>query len=240
VTYKNNKKSGTNVASYTVTFIGDYKGFKALKNKNQTFSIDKPSFDSANVNAVSADKVVKNSGAYQSKPTVTYKGVKVAANEYTLKYKIDGSEITNTKKYDITDKLYATVTVYLVSTGKTFADDKTEHEVCTYTLWNSAAAGTTATDISTAIKKINITTDTSKTTYTGKEIKPIAGSDITITTKDNKEIKGDDFTQNFDIEYHSNINIGKATVIIKAKPDNTAGYIGSKAATFQITKPVLN
>jgi uncharacterized repeat protein (TIGR02543 family) len=235
VTYKNNKKSGTNVASYTVTFIGDYKGFKALKDKKQTFSIDKPSFgDSVNVNAVSADKVVKNSGAYKSAPVVTYMGTTVAKNEYKVKYYIGDKEITG-NKLDITDSTATTVTVKIKSTGKTFANDNNEYEVCTYTVWNSAAAG--VTDISKVIKKINITTDTAKTTYTGKEIKPIAGSDITITTKDGKEIKDDDFTNNFDVEYCNNINIGKATVIIKAKEGS--GYIGSKTATFQITKPTM-
>jgi uncharacterized repeat protein (TIGR02543 family) len=232
ISYKNNKKAGT--AFYTITFIDDFKGLPTIK--NQTFTIDPPSFgDSNNVTAVSADKLVKNSGAYKSAPVVTYMGTTVAKNEYNVKYYIDGKEIKG-NKLDVTAS--TTVTVKIKSTGKTFANDNNEYEVCTYTVWNSAAAG--VTDISKVIKKINITTDTSKTTYTGDEIKPIAGSDITITTKDGKEIKDKDFTNNFDVEYYNNINIGKATVLIKAKPDNTAGYIGSKTATFQITKPELS
>jgi hypothetical protein len=103
-----------------------------------------------------------------------------------------------------------------------------------YKVWKG-----TDVDASKNIAKAKINLKTKALPYDGTA-RTLALTDITITTKDNKEIKGDDLTNNFDIEYHSNINIGKATVIIKAKPNNTVGYIGSKAATFQITKPELS
>jgi hypothetical protein len=228
VTYKNNKKSGT--ASYSITFIGDYKGFKALTDKSQTFTISKPSLgDTDNVNAVSVDKIVKNQGAYKSAPIVTYMGTKVAANEYKVKYYIDGEEIT-ANKISVSD--VSTVTVKIVSTGKTYASDG-EHEVCTYNVWNSASIDNVSLNIANA-KKVNISKDKTKVAYTGSEVTLESGKDITITRKDGTIIQGDDFTKNFDVLYYNNIKVGKATIVIKAKPDS--GYIGCKTATFTITK----
>jgi hypothetical protein len=180
---------------------------------------------------------VKNSGAYQSKPTVTYKGTKVNANEYTLKYKIDGTDVTDTKKYDITGKPYAIVTVSIVSNGNTFVADNKEYEVCTYTLWNSEYDYGNTLAVSDISKSTIQLAETNNFEYDGTP-KTIETKDITIKTKSG-EIKGDDMEKYFEVDYYSNINIGKATIIIKAKPDNSAGYIGSKTATFQITKPVL-
>jgi hypothetical protein len=147
-----------------------------------------------------------------------------------VKYYVDGVEKTDNKI--IVDGAVATVTVKIESTGKTYASDG-EHEVCTYNVWNSASTDNDSFNIAKA-KKINIGKDKTKVAYTGSEITLETGKDITITTKDGTEIRGDEFTQNFDVLYYNNIKVGKATIVVKAKKGS--GYIGCKTATFTITK----
>jgi uncharacterized repeat protein (TIGR02543 family) len=245
VSYKNNKKAGT--AYYTVTFIGDFKGFPTLK--NQTFEISKPTLEDKGVNVVVDDVVATKKGVYKSKPIVTYNGVKVNANEYSVYYyyvnKTDSDgkplEMNNNNKIDpatdFADSQYVEIKAVLVSNGKTYEVAKNKETIyakVVYKVWKG-----TDVDASKNIAKAKINLKTKALPYDGTA-QTLALTDITITTKDNKEIKDKDFTDNFDVYYYNNINIGKATVIVKAKLGNTAGYIGSKTATFQITKPVLN
>ncbi|MCR5650810.1 MAG: S8 family serine peptidase [Lachnospiraceae bacterium] len=63
--------------------------------------------------------------------------------------------------------------------------------------------------------------------YTGKEIVPA----YTVTIGKEKLVKGTDYTETL----YNNINPGKATVLIQAKPGNSKGYVGSRTASFKIT-----
>jgi hypothetical protein len=242
VSYKDNKKAGK--ASYTITFMGDFKGYPALK--NQTFMINNPTLEDEGVNVVVDDMVATKKGVYKSKPVVTYNGVKVNANEYKVYYyfvnKTDSNgnplEMDNKNKIDpatdFTESQYVEIKVVLASSGKTYKvkdnNNDTIYAKKIYKVWKG-----TEVENSKNLTKAKIDLKTKSLPYDGNPQK-LALADITVKTSDG-EITGTDIDKYFDVEYYNNINIGKATIIIKAKEGS--GYIGSKTATFQITKPTM-
>ena len=91
VTYKNNINVTTakKKASYTVSFIGSYKGKKAVSGK---FDIFPKKIQNAYIEMI-PDKVYTKPGAYASAPLVTYNGFTLkAGKDYTVSYyrKVDG------------------------------------------------------------------------------------------------------------------------------------------------------
>ena len=85
VTYKNNTNVTTakKKASYTISFIGSYKGKKAISGK---FDIFPKKIQNAYIEMI-PDKVYTKPGAYASKPFVSYNGFTLkAGKDYTLSY----------------------------------------------------------------------------------------------------------------------------------------------------------
>jgi hypothetical protein len=226
VKYTNNKKPG-NTASYKVTFTGNYKGSEAVSG---SFSIDTPDLgDNTAVKAVSADKIYKKAGVYTSAPTVTYNGTTVKPSEYTVKYYSDAnrtSEITKANPLNLADAEYATVYVRITGKGKTY---KGTCDTCEFNVWKSTGQ---TTDLSKATVTITGASK-NKMQYTGKELAPT----VEVKIKSGKTTVTVD-PANYTVIYYNNVNLGKATVMIKAK--EKSGFIGSKKASFTITKSEIN
>jgi hypothetical protein len=234
IKYTNNKKAGENIASYKVTFLGNFKGYAPISG---SFSIDYPNLgDTEIVKAVSADKIYNKPNVYKSAPTVTYNGTTVKASEYTVKYYHDKAcerEITKLDPVSIEDDIdYATVYVKIKGKGTIYQGEYYTQ----YKVWKS-----TADTIDLSKARITFTGETkNKVGYKGYALTPSIKIEI---KSGNKYIPVENPETYFDIDYYNNINQGKATVVVKAKENlkNADGkaYIGSKSANFTITKKTI-
>jgi hypothetical protein len=224
VKYTNNKKPGT--AGYTVTFAGNFKGYAPISGK---FTIDTPVIDNTTVAAVSADRIYRKKGVYASAPIVTINGTTVKSSEYTVNYYLNEEmteEMTKAAPLEFSkNEAYVTIYAKITSKGKTYAPaDGRTYATCTYKVWNPTAV----TDLSKAKITVNGATK-NKVPYTGKELKP----EITVEVKNGKTYEKID-SDKYEVIYINNINLGKATIVVKARENS--GYAGSKTAAFTIVK----
>ena len=139
ITYSNNKKVSTDKtkATYSVTFLGNYKGTPVLKNAKATKST--PAIDSYSF-TIKGAKIADDSGdpaedisvtipdlvysgkpnLYKSTPYVMSGGSTLAASNYTVSYYTDSDRsapVSNKNKVSIADGLQFT-TVYVSIAGK--------------------------------------------------------------------------------------------------------------------------
>lgn len=230
VTYSNNRKVSTEKrkAGYTVTFIGNYKGTKALKG---SFAVVPASIADAKVTA--EDKIYTGKpNTYVSKPIVTLNGVALKTTDYTVKYYKDAEmtdEITGKNKLALAqDAKAATVYVKVTGKGNYLREDSVatgSYKVCK----TSKEAGKEIFDLSKARvtivdaegKKI------SKLEYTGKALKP----SVKVEYKIGKEYVTLEEGTDYEVTYVNNVNKGKGSIVITGTGDK---YVGSKTTTFTI------
>ena len=179
-------------------------------------------------------------------PAASLETYKAADNWKGYASKIEGL-YTVTFGGSLPDGVTGVATPNIVAAGETvtlsFSDTPTGYTFGGYTAKDAADNDITATAISgstltmpasdvtvsVSFKKLLTNTDITiaeiaDQTYTGSEIKPA------ITVKDGTT----DITDQCDITYTNNTNVGTATVTIKAKASSTA-YAGETEASFKIT-----
>lgn len=226
--YGSNKKVGA--AKLTVSFMGNYKGSKAL---SKTFTIGANSLtdETQGVKLVIPNMVFNKPGVYKSKPYVSVNGVEVKASEYTVKYYTDEGMASEMGKIMEADKA-----VHVKIEGKDKGNYKGMVLKGSYMVQKKAEG---AIDLSKA--KVTVTADwsdsaakTNKLEYTGTEIEPgvmieIKQGNVKLSPKDVKQLMDE---QKLTITYTNNIHKGKASIIING---DGSTYAGSKTAVFSIT-----
>ena len=252
VKYNNNKKGGV-IANIKITFKGNYKGAKV---DNKIFNVLKPRFADPNVDVeVSAGDMVYNKRAkYQPKVYVTVNGELVKSSEYKVYYYIaavDENGKPKKKAVDIEGFTDAFEYVKGDSAGSIDGPCYMIAEITSkgknYDTSNAAfrcqalyyvKPGDKKNDVNTA--KVVLTAAGKNKVYTGTPV-DLTKDDFTIKVGSTK-IVGDDIFKYFDLEYANNIQVGKATVIVKAKEildsdgNNTNPYVGQFAGSFSIKK----
>lgn len=229
VTYSNNKKiCANNKAKCTISFIGNYKGSKALvRGFNITAAVldDVDQINEA-VSVAVGDKVYTGKrGAYKSIPYVTANGVLLKSSDYNVSYykDVDREQVidgrTAAGSVDLTD--LDKQTVYVKIEGKGNYEGTLTAEYNVYKL--------TEDSIDLAKAKVTIVGG-NKAVYTGEGIRP----DIEIKYKADgvwKTVDADDIGTYVAVTYINNVNKGKATVMINGSGGR---YVGSKTVTFSI------
>jgi hypothetical protein len=237
ITYSNNKKVSTekSLAKYTITFLGNYKGSKAVSG---TFKITPVTLndETEGLKIAAADKVYKKAGIYKSAPYVSINGVALKASDYTVSYYLDDQYTQEMKSgkggYKVDLNGNSSQTIYVKITGKlngNYAGDTTQYATTSYQVWSAADK----VDLSKA--RITFKDGENKLTkaeYTGNEVEPM----VVVEVKNGKKwetvpqtVEGS-AELNYTVEYVNNVNKGKATVVVTG----TGNYVGSKTATFSI------
>ncbi len=227
VTYSKNKKVGSK-AKYKVSFMGNYKGRKAITGK---FTINPARFGDGII-AVGVDKIYTKPGKYTSKIYVidTNNNNRVlSSSDYSIVSYVAGDKnITKDKKYKPSSDLeYVKVTIR--GKGNYTNWEKTFDKV--YRIINAKGAGnlSKAKIVAKGSKKAIGTRD-----YSGKEVRP----EIDVYFKNKKKwTKVDPGT--YDVSYYNNVDKGKALVIVRSK-DGAAGFAGCKTAVYKIGKKGLS
>lgn len=226
VTYSNNKKVG-NKAKYKVTFMGNYKGRKAITG---TFTIKKARFGSG-ITAIGLDKVYSKPGKYTSKIYVydTENNNRIlSSKDYTIvSYVTDGEskDITGDKKYQLaSDIVYVNVTIR--GRGNYEGLEKTFLKAYCIAKPNGLK------DLSKCkIVAKGKTKGIGTCTYNGKEQKP----EIDVLIKNGK--KWEPVTTSYYLPvYLNNVEKGTATVIVRYNSWGPPNVVGSKTATFKIVQ----
>lgn len=230
VSYSGNKKVCTNnKAKCTISFIGNYKGSKAIVRK---FNITPAVIDdvdqiSGAVSVAVGDKAYTGKrGPYKSVPYVTVDGALLKASDYKASYYKDpaGKQEINGKtaetSIELTDEEQQTVYVKIEGKGNYVGTLTAQYKVC------KPAEGV----IDLAKTRVTFVGGNKKE-YTGEDIKP----EIEVMYKSGKEWKkvdANDIGTYVKVTYINNVNKGKATVMINGSGDK---YSGSKTAVFSIT-----
>jgi hypothetical protein len=246
ITYSNNKKVSTekSLAKYTITFLGNYKGSKAVSG---TFKITPASLSGARV--ISSDKVYTGkSGTYASKPLfVLLDGVVLKSSDYKVSYYLDENmkqeikgKANNVSLSDYDDS----VTVYVKVTGKgnyEGSEAKGEYQVWSKDMCfvNMAKAKLSVgtwqySDAEEDDEPEREFTTKTKWDYTGEEVEP----DVKVvcnTICGNYEL----YPEDYEVVYVNNVKKGKATVVIQAK-EGSEKYVGGKTGTFSIVAQKVN
>ena len=224
ISYSNNKKVGT--GKYTVNFLGNYKGHKAIKNR--TFTIKQAPFTAE---AVSADKVYTKPGKYISAPMVTIDGTLLSSRDYEVTYFDGSTPLTSKSKLTLEEGAASKeITVKVRGKGNYLGDEiTTTYRVIRMEngMYNLSKAKIVAAD---QVKGKDVSVG--KQVYTGAEVKP----DIRVLIKNGKnwtEVGSDSYS----VEYVNNVNIGSATILVKG--DGIAA-VGSKSCKFSIGKRSFN
>lgn len=231
VTYSGNKKVGT--GKFTVTFMGNYKGSKPLK--NNTFQIVPAKWDADKVKVAIPDQIYKKSGFYKSSPVVSLDGVALKSSDYTLDYYyLDGAgnkQTMNSKNKLTLGDSEKSVTVYVDIVGK---GNYSAESSATGTFQVRRLSGKEV-DLSKA--KVTFYDENgvkNKVTYTGGLVEP-ARMEVTCKVGNDTVKLVED--QDYIVTYANNRNKGKATVILTGTGMRNAKgikFVGSKKATFSI------
>lgn len=229
VTYSNNKKICTdNRAKCTISFMGNYKGSKALV---RNFNINPANMNDAQMNgsvsvAVGDMVYTGKPSAYKSIPYVTVNGVLLKSADYTVSYYKDsaGTQVidgkTASSSVNLTDSDRQTVYVKIEGKGNYTGILTAEYNV--YRLTEDV--------INLAKAKVSFVGG-NKAEYTGKGARP----EIEVmykSGKDWKKVDANDIGTYVRVTYINNVNKGKATVMINGSGGK---YVGSKTAVFSIT-----
>lgn len=226
LTYSGNKKV-TDTAKYRVTFIGNYAGHRAVSG---TYKVLPAILTVASLKLTAPDLEYTKPGKYLSEPYVTFNGTLLKKSDYTLRYEVDGEDITTNKKYEISgDEVPVTI---LVSGKGNYAGSETA--VPFYNTYRIKKTPAGAYDLSKA--KITMKGDMKKgipgQTFTGEAITP----DFDIFIQDGNDWKSVNALglvkdTDYKIFYFNNTGKGSATILVKGISDKA---VKSKTATFQI------
>ncbi|MBD5443990.1 MAG: hypothetical protein HDR29_00380, partial [Lachnospiraceae bacterium] len=259
VSYSSNKKAVDGKAKYTITFMGNYKG----KYVSDTFGIGKAELDTDTAVVVIPDMVCNGKdGVYKSKPYVTINNVTLKASEYKVTYYLDDPDETDSpKEMDKNNKLSLgqsnSKTVYVKiepsekSNYQNTDKDKTiKGSSYSYTVWKKGSKETDLSKAKVTFYEGTATKATKKLSYTGNPIELVKLDKNVKQTDGNCYIKVEVNkvtvpADAYEVEYVSNVNKGKATVVIKpadtsAQDDTTTAYTGGKVATFTIAARKLD
>lgn len=206
--YSNNKKAGR--AKCKISFIGNYKGVKAITEEFTINPFDLKDFDVDNI--IVTDKV---SGG---KPR-TYKSVPyIVENETNVLIKSSEFKFT----YYLEDKTTEMKgSAGKLTSGKVWVKIEPKNSNGNYKgdpVYVSYNVRENGTDLS----KAKVTFTPNKVPYTGSPLTPVCNIDDTPISENDK----------LEVRYLNNVNKGKATVIVIGTGDT---YVGSKTATFTIT-----
>lgn len=219
VSYSSNKKVGK--GSYSVKFIGNYKGHKAVKG---TFDIVQAPMDTAKVEAT--QMIYKKPGKYLPKPYVSIDGVQLKTSDYTYKYYLGEEEITAKSKLSLAEG-ETSKTVRIVVTGKGNYTNTTAEGTYEVVRRGAGSIDLTKAKIVAKDKKNGKDVSVAKQEYTGYEIEP----EIRVMVKVNKkwvDVDPADYT----VSYINNVNKGMATILLTGDGEKV---VGSKTARFSIS-----
>ena len=250
VAYSNNKKVSTDTkkAQVKITFLGNYKGSKAV---SKPFTIVKATMDAGedgNTVVVVPNKVYsKPNKAYKSTPIVMVDGVAIKASNYEVHYSWKSASDDTYKdddKVKITlsgDDTSANVKVTIKPKDKS-SYALAEADGTPVTIegeYDVVALGDKAIDLSKA--KVEFTDKDGKTIksveYTGKPINELEGDDavnVKVTPKGASEALSSDL---YTVEWTNATEKGKATIVVNGTgtADTDGNYaIGSKNASISI------
>lgn len=270
ISYKDNKAVSTDTkkATYTINFIGNYKGTPVLKNAKATrtvpavddysfsigtFSIEHP--PTGMTVAVKIPDVVyaKKADLYQSAPYVEINGVELAAKNYSVAFYRDAARndvIDKNHKLEIPEG-QKEATVYVKITGKGNYGGTLQTGKCKYKVLKTDAA---VYDLSKAKvtlyqegyveggkKNKKLTT----VSYNGKERKindpDVKGTVVVEYKTDGKNYSPLKEGEDYELVYVNNVNKGKATLIVQGTNSAHDGktFVGNKKTSFTIgTKSV--
>lgn len=215
VIYSANKKTGT--AKYKIRFIGNYSGTEYKGDCTYTITEAKP--DTEEIAVIAGDMVFKKEGKYKPKVWVIANGSLLSKSETEIEY---------SQKDKLTGEASG-LGITINSKGKNyvFSGITAKYNVLKTDRKDVSKAKVTLVQDSKQIKSMQ---------YTGKRIE----FKSTDTTKPQISINiggeiltGADVEKNFYIFYADNIEKGKATIVLKAKPGSA--YIGACAGSFKIT-----
>lgn len=230
VTYSGNRKvcSG-NKAKCTISFLGNYKGSKAVVRRFNVIpaAMDDPGRPDETAGVTVADKIYTGKpGTYKSAPYVTVNGTLLKASDYKVSYYNDAEWQQPVNPKDRSSLVSLTDgeesrTVYVKIEGKK-----------NYTGTLSAAYRVyKRTDEMIDISKAKVTfAGGNKAEYTGEKVTPA----IEIRYKSGKTwitVDPADIDAYFTVTYFNHVNKGRATVLVNAKGDK---YAGSRTAAFSI------
>lgn len=231
VSYSGNKKVGT--GKFTVTFLGNFKGSKPLK--NNTFQIVPAKWDGDKVQVAIPDQIYKKPNFYKSSPVVSLDGVALKSSDYTLSYYyLDAAG--NKQTMDSKNKLALgngekSVTVYVDVVGK---GNYSAESSTTGTFQVRRLSGKEV-DLSKArVTFYDENGVKNKVSYTGGLVEPAR---MEVTCNVDGEIVNLVEDQDYIVTYANNRNKGKATVILTGtgmRNEKGIKFVGSKKATFSI------
>ncbi len=224
------KNKAVGLASYKVTFLGNYKGRTP---ETGNFNIVEADLSSSNAKVSATDMIYKNPGKYFPKPYVELNGVLLNAKDYTVKYyqgaatdgSVDGlKELSTKEKFALSGD---SETITMVVSGKT-GGNLTGSVIGSYKVVRPAS---TALDLS----KAKITVKDKKVAYTGSaqsvsiqvQVKQY-GMWVTVPA------------EAYNVTYINNVAKGKATILVSGgsyedeKDKTITTTVGSKTATFNI------
>ncbi|MBQ7973157.1 MAG: hypothetical protein IJ291_06860 [Lachnospiraceae bacterium] len=238
IVYANNKKvsSAKSKAKFTINFLGNYKGSKALKGE---FTINPAPLndDVEGLKIVTADKIYTKANVYKSAPIVTINGVALKNSDYVVSYYTDADmtkEMNSKNKVVLADDENA-ATVYVKIVGKgNYAPKAGEYATAEYQVVKKAA-----TDVDLSKAKITFVdkdgNKLSKVEYTGNELEPNVKVEVKVKVNGKNQWVVVD-AANYEIAYANNVNKGTAKAVITATGE---GYVGSKTANFKIVNKNL-
>ena len=209
-------------AGYKVTFLGNYKGSKAVTGN---FTIKAASLEDAEV--VIPDKVNgPKKGAYISAPYVSMNHVVLKKSDYTWKYYSDEAcknALSNSSQVSVPES-EDYVPVYVKIEGKgNYAGSSIVRSYKVYAAPYTDLSKAKVTVVDSSGSKL------SKAGYTGEEIQP----KVIVEINGKKLSEGEHYT----LAYAGNVYKGKATVIVLGT--GSEGYAGGKTATFSIVSGSL-
>ncbi|MCH5257295.1 MAG: chitobiase/beta-hexosaminidase C-terminal domain-containing protein [Lachnospiraceae bacterium] len=245
ITYSGNKKVGPK-AKYTVTGLGNYKGLK----KTGNFTIDAVSLvNNPNIEIVVPNPTFAKAKVYKAAPYVfetQSDGSKVLlkSSNYKLSYwNDDEAKVKITKSTNAGDERYVKIEGKGGYAAK--GSDEEPYPIIKYTVKNNtidlSKASLTFYDSASATAKAT------KLSYTGNEVKPAKVKievksqkhTVTVILDENAAGYNDEANQELlsklRIEVTSNVNKGKATVVVMPNAtDEEGSYTGGKTGTFSI------
>jgi hypothetical protein len=231
VSYTNNKKVGTK-AAYSVTFLGNYKGRKAITGK--TFKITASDLTEADIVVGDKTKVVTSdkdgiSASYKSETYVSIGNVKLTkGTDYTVEYYLGNQLIKGDKIKFSKGETFKTITVKIKGKGN-YAS--TVEKTATYNVYK-VIKNEKAIDISKArIVAKGTKSSVKKQKYTGIEIRP----EIEVQIKQKGKWVSIDPSL-YNVSYVNNVRRGTASIVVNGNGTET---LGSKKANFNIVKSAM-
>ncbi|MBO4337695.1 MAG: hypothetical protein J5842_06450, partial [Lachnospiraceae bacterium] len=199
-----------------IRFIGNYSGTEYKGDCSYTITEAKP--DTEEITVIAGDMVFKKEAKYQPKTWVIVNGCLVSNSD---------CEIIYDQKDKISDeKTGLGITVNSKGNNYSFSGSTAKYSVLKTDRKDVSKAKVTLVQDSKQVKSVQ---------YTGKwiEFKSSDTSKPQISVTIGKEtLTGADVEKNFYIFYADNVEKGKATIILRAKP--TSAYIGACAGNFKI------